>query len=254
MDDIAFTAAVVSGGVVGRLEVGLRLAQPTRQQQPTLRSPEAVPAEAPPAVSDAAAAAPEAARPSHTCWSPTVVAASSATSGWKVAHHPPACASRIRPRPARSINSPTSTIAASKWYSAMCRTGRSTASRPRRNRGTRTPTRWISRTARTSCSPTRTCTAFRAPPVPKTYAVQVRNSDNIVFDNMHIFAQTRLPFRQRRARRRQRRGRPCQQLHAPGREQGDEEGRPSAAARGFREGRQTGETGFRLQQRHQSHR
>ena len=29
---------------------------------------------------------------------------------------------------------------------------------------------------------------------PKTYATLVRNSDNIVFDNMHIFSQTRLPF------------------------------------------------------------
>ena len=29
---------------------------------------------------------------------------------------------------------------------------------------------------------------------PKTYAVQVRNSDNIVFDNIHVFSQTRLPF------------------------------------------------------------
>ena len=30
--------------------------------------------------------------------------------------------------------------------------------------------------------------------LPKTNAVQVRNSDNIVFDNVHIFSQTRLPF------------------------------------------------------------
>jgi sugar lactone lactonase YvrE len=29
---------------------------------------------------------------------------------------------------------------------------------------------------------------------PKTYAAQIRNSDHIVFDNMHIFSQTRLPF------------------------------------------------------------
>jgi sugar lactone lactonase YvrE len=29
---------------------------------------------------------------------------------------------------------------------------------------------------------------------PKSIAVQVRNSDNIVFDNMHIFSQTRVPF------------------------------------------------------------
>jgi sugar lactone lactonase YvrE len=29
---------------------------------------------------------------------------------------------------------------------------------------------------------------------PVTYAIKVRNSDNIVFDNMHIFSQTRLPF------------------------------------------------------------
>ena len=29
---------------------------------------------------------------------------------------------------------------------------------------------------------------------PVTYAVKVRNSDNIVFDNVHIFSQTRLPF------------------------------------------------------------
>jgi sugar lactone lactonase YvrE len=30
--------------------------------------------------------------------------------------------------------------------------------------------------------------------LPKTYAIQVRNSDRIVFDNVHIFSQTRLPF------------------------------------------------------------
>ena len=30
--------------------------------------------------------------------------------------------------------------------------------------------------------------------LPVTHAIRVRNSDNIVFDNMHIFAQTRLPF------------------------------------------------------------
>jgi sugar lactone lactonase YvrE len=30
--------------------------------------------------------------------------------------------------------------------------------------------------------------------LPKTNAVQIRNSDNIVFDNMHDFSQTRLPF------------------------------------------------------------
>ena len=30
--------------------------------------------------------------------------------------------------------------------------------------------------------------------LPKTYAVLVRNSDNIVFDDMHIFSQTRIPF------------------------------------------------------------
>ena len=86
-----------------------------------------------------------------------------------------------------------------------------------------------------------------------TDAVKIRNSDNIVFDNVHIFSQTRLPFDN--AVLEEGSGvavRANNFTHLVG-EQVDEEGGSPAAPHGLCQGDGLGEARHGLRQRDQSH-